>query len=82
MEPTLPNGCAILVNQEFAEPDHGRVFVIRTADELIVKRALQLESGGWTLTSDNPDRKRWPTRPWPTDAVVIGQVRWVWRTLP
>ena len=44
----------------------------------------------WTLTDvgrrlargDRRAATEWPTRPWPTDAVVIGEVRWVWHTLP
>ena len=82
MEPTLPDGCSILVNHEVTEPEDGKIFVIRAGDELIVKRTLQLKSGRWVVASDNPDTKTWPTRPWPTDAVVIGQVRWIWYTLP
>ena len=82
MEPTLPDGCPILVNHEVTEPEDGRIFVIRAGDELIVKRTLQLKSGRWVVASDNPDTKTWPIRPWPTDAGVIGQVRWVWYTLP
>ena len=82
MEPTLPDGCSILVNHEVSEPEDGKIFVIRAGDELIVKRTLQLRSGRWAVASDNLDTKTWPTRPWPTDAVVIGEVRWVWHTLP
>ena len=82
MEPTLPDGCSILVNHEVTEPELGKVFVIRAGHELIVRRTLQLRSGRWVLASDNPDTKTWPTRPWPTDAVIIGEVRWVWHSLP
>ena len=82
MEPTLPDGCSILVNREGTEQEDGKIFVIRTGNELIVKRTLQLRSGRWVVASDNPDRKTWPTRAWPVDAVIIGQVRWVWYTLP
>ena len=82
MEPTLPDGCSILVNHEVSEPEDGKIFVIRAGDELIVKRTLQLRSGRWAVASDNPDTKTWPTRPWPRDAVIIGEVRWVWHTLP
>ena len=69
MEPTLPDGCSVLVNNEVREPKDGKIFVIRTVDELIVKRALQLRSERWAVASDNPDRKTWPTLPWPRDAI-------------
>ena len=82
MEPTLPDGCSVLVNNEVTMPKDGKIFVIRTLDELIVKRALQLRSERWAVASDNPDRKTWPTLPWPREALVIGEVRWVWHTLP
>ena len=75
-------GRLLNVNHEVTEPEDGKIFVIRAGDELIVKRTLQLRSGRWAVASDNPDTKTWPTRPWPTDAVVIGEVRWVWHTLP
>ena len=82
MEPTLPDGCSGLVNTKVREPKDGKIFVIRTVDELISKRTLQLRSGRWAVASDNPETKAWPTVPWPTDGLVIGEVRWVWRTLP
>ena len=46
MEPTLPDGCSILVNHEVMAPEHGKIFVIRTGDELIVKRKLHHRSDG------------------------------------
>ena len=60
MEPTLPDGCSILVNHEGRERRHGKVFVIRRGDELIVKRTLHDNDAGWLLVSDNPDKRAWP----------------------
>ena len=83
MEPTLPDGCSILVNRESRAPDHGKVFVVRRGDELIVKRVLHQPGAGWFLASDNPDKSTWPTQPWDqTGTEVIGEVRWVWYSLP
>ena len=42
----------------------------------IVKRAGRNEEAGWMLVSDNPDKDRFATRPWPDDAKVIGEVKW------
>lgn len=81
MEPTLVDGCAILVNQASRRRRLGRIFVIRTSDGLVVKRAGRDDVGAWQLVSDNPNKHVWPTRPWPADAVVIGEVRWTARTL-
>ena len=82
MEPTLPDGCLILVNRRNRDLEDGRVFLIRTGDELIVKRALEHETEGWLLTSDNPDKKAWPTVPWPEDGRPVGEVRWASYSLP
>lgn len=75
MEPTLPNGCMVLVNLHATQRKDGKVFVIRQDDELIIKRAADGGSTGWLLVSDNPDKQAWPNVPWPTDASVVGEVR-------
>ena len=75
MEPTLADGCSILIRLTRGRRTD-RIYVIRTGDELIVKRALRSEEAGWMLVSDNPDKDRFPTRPWPDDAKVIGEVKW------
>ena len=82
MEPTLPNRSIVLVDLASEEPKDGKIFVIRTGDELIVKRLAFYEGAGWLLESDNPERKEWPTRLWPDDAEIVGEVRWVGRSLP
>ena len=38
-------------------------------------------AGVWQLVSDNPDKLTWPNRPWPPDAEIVGEVRWIARTL-
>ena len=58
MEPTLPEGCIILLDRNRRQRREGRIFVVRTEDGLVVKRA-----DGWQLVSDHP---RWPDAPWPT----------------
>ena len=80
MEPTLVDGCSILVNRAGRRRRAGHIFVVRTDEGLIVKRAGKDRTGAWQLVSDNPNKQAWPTRPWPTDAVVIGEVRWAART--
>ena len=80
MEPTLPDGCAILVHLASREHRDGKIFVIRIEEELIVKRLVHDQFAGWLIYSDNPDKIAWPTRPWPDDAAVIGEVKWLGRT--
>ena len=82
MEPTLPDRCVILVDQSTPGLEDGKVFVISTRDELLVKRALRQKTEGWLLSCDNGDKKTWPTMPWPEDGRLLGQVRWVWYSLP
>lgn len=78
MEPTLPAGCAILVNRARRRRHAGGIFVVRTSEGLIVKRAGKDASGAWLLLSDHP---AWKSAPWPADAEVIGEVKWMARTL-
>ena len=80
MEPTLVDGCSILIDLNRRRRTARHLYVIRTDDGLIVKRAGKNRAGNWQLVSDNPDKQKWPTRPWPADADVIGEVKWAART--
>ena len=80
MEPTLVDGRSILVNQATRRRRAGRIFVVRTDDGLVVKRAGKDRAGAWQLVSDNPNKQTWPTVGWPADAPVIGEVKWAART--
>ena len=76
MEPTLPDGCSILVDRSRTRRRDGGIFVIDTEDGLIVKR-LGKSGRRWLLVSDHPS---WENAPWPPQAKVIGEVRWASRT--
>ena len=78
MEPTLPDGCVILVDRNRTKRYRGHIFVVRTEDGLMVKRASKDEGGGWQLVSDHPE---WKPQPWPYGAEVIGEVKWMAREL-
>ena len=78
MEPTLPDGCSILVNRAQHRRHLNRIFVLRTHDGLLVKRAGKNEAGKWLLVSDHP---AWASVAWPDSAEVVGEVRWMGRTL-
>lgn len=82
MEPTLADGCSILVNHVSRRLHVGHIYVVRTGDGLIVKRAGRDPDGSWLLVSDNLDKRLWPTRRWSPDAVVVGEVKWAARTFP
>ena len=79
MEPTLPNGCSILVDRSQGRRQRrdGNIFVMRTEDGLVVKRASREEDGRWVIESDNP---AWEAAPWSEDTEIIGEVRWAART--
>ncbi len=79
MEPTLEDGCSILVNRAQRRRRVGHLFVVRTEEGLIAKRAGKDDDDNWVLVSEHPS---WPPVPWPKDAPVIGEVRWTATTLP
>ncbi len=74
MDPALPDGCVILIDRNRTRLRSNRIFVLRTEDGLIVKRAGR-NGRRWLMVSDN-DNGDWPTLPWPREAKVIGQVVW------
>lgn len=78
MQPTLPEGCSILVdfNRKTLRKEH--IFVLRTDIGVVVKRAREGKHGQWLLVSDHPT---WETKPWPDDAKIIGEVKWMAKTL-
>ena len=80
MEPTLPDGCSILVDRSQGRKRRrvGRIFVMRTEDGLVVKRVGRDEEGNWQIVSDHP---AWETVPWANGTGIIGEVRWMARTL-
>lgn len=78
MEPTLPEGASILIERSPSRPKDKSIYVVRTPEGLIVKRASKDPGGGWWLLSDHP---AWKPARWPGSAEIVGEVRWVGRTL-
>ena len=77
MEPTLPDGCSILVDRKRREPQEGRIYVMRTEEGLVVKRVGRDAEGDWQVESEHP---AWPPVPWSDTTEIIGEVRWCART--
>ncbi len=79
MEPTLPDGCSILVDRSQGRRRRrvGRIFVMRTEDGLVVKRVGRDEERNWQIESEHP---AWPPVPWSDTTEIIGEVRWTART--
>ena len=72
MEPTLPDGCSILVDRKRRELQPKRVYVLRNEDGLVVKRVDRNREGWWVL-SDNPS---WLPLVLTEGTDIIGEVRW------
>ena len=81
MEPTIPDGSAILIDTAARDRRDGSIAVVRIDDRQVVRRLLDDPEAGWLLLSDNPDKSLWPTEPWPDGATVVGEVKWLGRTL-
>ena len=47
--------CSILVNHASTRRRVSRIFVVRTDDGLVLKRAGKDRAGAWQLVSDNPN---------------------------
>ena len=73
MEPALPDGCVILIDRNRTRRRDGDIFVVRTEDGLIVKRAGKDKQGNWLLVSDHPE---WKALPWPVETKILGEVKW------
>ena len=73
MEPTLPDGCSILLDKTRVDLQAERIYAVTTSDGLVVKRAGKDDEGDWVLRSDHP---AWVDAPWPDDAEMVGEVRW------
>ena len=81
MEPTLPDGASILVDMGRQERRERRMFVVRIDDDIVARRLIRHPDAGWLVKSDNPDKQAWPTVPWPDEASIVGEVRWLGRSL-
>ena len=76
MEPTLPDGCSILVDRKRREIQPKHVYVLRNEDGLVVKRVDRNRDGWWVL-SDNPS---WLPLVLTEGTDIIGEVRWCGHT--
>lgn len=61
MEPALYAGDVVVMNTADKAPKDGEVYAINYEGEDIVKRLLR-DAGSWYLTSDNPDKRRYPNK--------------------
>lgn len=73
MEPVLFDGDTVVINTAQAEPKDGAVFAVNYEGEAVIKRMVR-DAGQWWLSSDNPDRARFPRKLANHTAIIIGEV--------
>lgn len=73
MESGLHAGDTVVVNTADTDPKDGEVSAVNYEGELIIKRMVR-DAGQWWLTSDNPDKTRFPHKVCGDGVFVIGRV--------
>lgn len=84
MEPTIPDGAVVLIDQQQRDPKLGRkgIFALRIEDEVLVKR-LELVDDTLLVESDNPEYStRLVPKPKPPLVDILGKVIWQSSILP
>lgn len=72
MERTLFRDDLVVANTADVEPRDGAVYSINYEGEPVIKRLFR-DAGEWWLTSDNPDKARYPNKRWVDKiAIIIG----------
>ena len=78
MEPTIAAGSSILIDRSRTRRRDGQIFVLRTAEGMVVKRTARGENGGWQLASGHP---AWEPVAFRNDTVILGRIVWTARAL-
>ena len=77
MEPTIASHSIVLVDLSRYRRRQGHIYAIRIGDNLIVRRLAKSEDK-WQLIGDHPELK---PEPLPNSAEIIGELRWMAKTL-
>lgn len=72
MEPGLWDKDMVVIHTADTEPRDGEVFAVNYEGEATIKR-LKRDAGEWWLTSDNPDKTRYPDKRCHEGAIIIGK---------
>lgn len=73
MEPGLWHGDTVVVNLDATDPVDGSVFAVNYEGHLTIKRLVR-DAGQWWLTSDNPDKTRYPRKVCDEHAFLLGRI--------
>ena len=78
MEPTLPAGCLTMVDSTNTGWDPPCIKAVQRGEDVVFRRVDIDDRGQRVMVCDHPD---WPDEPWPADARIVGQAKWVGRWL-
>lgn len=77
--PTIEDGQVMLINHDDTTPRSGKLYLLLLGEDLIVKR-LHYHVTQWVISSDNPDKSRYPDTPIQADQIhnlkIDGRVVW------
>lgn len=73
MEPGLFDNDLVVVNTAATDPIDGAVFAANFEGEPVIKR-MKRDAGEWWLSSDNPDKSRFPDKRCSEGVFIIGRV--------
>ena len=80
MEPTIPRGSIVVIDQDDRAFVDRKIWCVRPPDGQTAVKRLRIWSQGFVLVSDNPE---YPPEPvaaeWPD--LCVGRVIWQWRTM-
>ncbi len=74
MEPSIFIGDTVMIDIRKTTPEDGKPFLLNYKGVVIIKRLFKVGKQRWFLRSDNPDKSRYPDRPFDDDIFIIGQV--------
>lgn len=73
MEPGLYDGDVVVVNTAATDLKDGVVYAVNYEGQLTIKRLVR-DAGQWWLSSDNPDKTRYPRKVCHEDTFIIGEI--------
>ena len=80
MWPTITDHDVLLMDKSRIEPADGQVFVMGNLEGNIVKRLIRSDSDCWIISSDNPDKSKYPDQELSDEEInehrILGRVIW------
>lgn len=73
MAPKINEEDVVVVDTADVTPVDTRLFAINYEGELLIKRMVR-DAGQWFLSSDNPDKVKYPNKVWHSDCFIVGRI--------